>query len=90
MTPHLPVLKPREVVRILERLDFVEVRQRGSHKQFRHADGSHHNRSVSRPRYLTAAVAADLQRHWPQARRICCCLVVAALSEPWLRTLLYN
>jgi predicted RNA binding protein YcfA (HicA-like mRNA interferase family) len=39
MTPHLPVLKPREVVRILERLDFVEVRQRGSHKQFRHADG---------------------------------------------------
>jgi predicted RNA binding protein YcfA (HicA-like mRNA interferase family) len=39
MTPHLPVLKPREVVRILERLGFVEVRQRGSHKQFRHADG---------------------------------------------------
>jgi predicted RNA binding protein YcfA (HicA-like mRNA interferase family) len=39
MTPPLPVLKPREVVRILERLGFVEVRQRGSHKQFRHADG---------------------------------------------------
>jgi predicted RNA binding protein YcfA (HicA-like mRNA interferase family) len=39
MTPHLPVLKAREVVRILERLGFVEVRQRGSHKQFRHADG---------------------------------------------------
>jgi predicted RNA binding protein YcfA (HicA-like mRNA interferase family) len=35
----LPVLKPAEVVAILRRLGFVEVRQRGSHKQFRHADG---------------------------------------------------
>ncbi len=35
----LPVLKPREIVVRLERLGFVEVRQRGSHKQFRHADG---------------------------------------------------
>jgi predicted RNA binding protein YcfA (HicA-like mRNA interferase family) len=35
----LPVLKPREVVARLERLGFSEVRQRGSHKQFRHADG---------------------------------------------------
>jgi predicted RNA binding protein YcfA (HicA-like mRNA interferase family) len=37
--PRLPVLKPREVVSILEALGFVEVRQRGSHKQFRHGDG---------------------------------------------------
>ena len=36
---NVPVLKPREVNRILERLGFVEVRQRGSHKQYRHADG---------------------------------------------------
>ena len=36
---HLPVLKPREVTRILEALGFTEVRQVGSHKQFRHADG---------------------------------------------------
>ena len=36
---NLPVLKPREVIRILETLGFVEVRQRGSHRQFRHADG---------------------------------------------------
>jgi len=35
----LPVLKPKEVVTILERLGFYEVRQRGAHKQFRHADG---------------------------------------------------
>jgi predicted RNA binding protein YcfA (HicA-like mRNA interferase family) len=36
---HLPVLKAREVISILETLGFVEVRQRGSHKQFRHSDG---------------------------------------------------
>ena len=35
----IPVLKPREVMALLERLGFVGVRQRGSHRQFRHADG---------------------------------------------------
>jgi predicted RNA binding protein YcfA (HicA-like mRNA interferase family) len=35
----LPVLKPHEVVARLNHLGFDEVRQRGSHKQFRHADG---------------------------------------------------
>jgi predicted RNA binding protein YcfA (HicA-like mRNA interferase family) len=35
----IPVLKPREVIALLERLGFVSVRQRGSHRQFRHADG---------------------------------------------------
>ncbi|MGZ5435011.1 MAG: type II toxin-antitoxin system HicA family toxin [Pyrinomonadaceae bacterium] len=34
-----PVLKPREVVSLLQKLGFVEVRQKGSHKQFRHPDG---------------------------------------------------
>ena len=33
------ILKPNVVVTILERLGFTEVRQRGSHKQFRHPDG---------------------------------------------------
>lgn len=37
---HLPILKPREVIALLEALGFSEVRQRGSHKQFRHPDGS--------------------------------------------------
>ncbi len=36
---NLPILKPREVVALLEVLGFSEVRQRGSHKQFRHPDG---------------------------------------------------
>jgi predicted RNA binding protein YcfA (HicA-like mRNA interferase family) len=35
----LPVLKPRQVIAALERIGFEEVRQRGSHKQFRHSDG---------------------------------------------------
>jgi predicted RNA binding protein YcfA (HicA-like mRNA interferase family) len=35
----VPVLKPREVISILHNLGFVMIRQRGSHKQFRHADG---------------------------------------------------
>jgi predicted RNA binding protein YcfA (HicA-like mRNA interferase family) len=35
----LPVRKPRQVVSLLEAHGFVEVRQRGSHKQFRHPDG---------------------------------------------------
>jgi predicted RNA binding protein YcfA (HicA-like mRNA interferase family) len=49
----LPVLKPREVIAVLERLGFRETRQRGSHKQFRHPDGRtttvpvHHGRDIS-------------------------------------------
>ena len=49
----LPVLKPREIVRVLERMGFVEVRQRGSHRQYRHEDGRgttvpfHGNRDIS-------------------------------------------
>jgi len=37
--PKPPVLKPREVCRILEELGFNLVRQRGSHLQYRHTDG---------------------------------------------------
>ena len=35
----VPVLKPKQVISMLERLGFEEARQRGSHKQFRHPDG---------------------------------------------------
>ena len=34
-----PVLKPAEVVSKLKNLGFSEIRQKGSHKQFRHPDG---------------------------------------------------
>jgi len=36
---NVPVLKPAEVVAIPRNLGFVEVRQRGSHKQFRDTSG---------------------------------------------------
>jgi len=36
---NLPILKPREIVALLTALGFSEIRQRGSHKQFRHPDG---------------------------------------------------
>ncbi len=36
---NIPVLKPNEVIALLTRLGFVEVRQRGSHKQFRDSRG---------------------------------------------------
>ncbi|QJR36190.1 type II toxin-antitoxin system HicA family toxin [Gemmatimonas groenlandica] len=35
----IPPMRPREVIAVLTALGFVEVRQQGSHKQFRHADG---------------------------------------------------
>lgn len=60
----IPILKPQEVVRILENLDFVEVRQKGSHKQFRHADGRgttvpfHKGRDISPT--LLRKIASDI------------------------------
>lgn len=60
----VPTLKPQEVVRILENLEFVEVRQKGSHKQFRHEDGRgttvpfHKGRGIS-PRLLRQ-IASDI------------------------------
>ncbi len=61
---NLPVLKPRQVVALLEALGFVEVRQRGSHKQFRHPDGRvttvpfHQGRDISPA--LLRRIAADI------------------------------
>ena len=49
----IPVLKPAEVIAILEGMGFFEARQKGGHKQFRHADGRgttvpfHHGRDIS-------------------------------------------
>ena len=38
MVAGLPVLRAAEVLRLLGCLGFVEIRQRGSHKQLRHPD----------------------------------------------------
>ena len=61
---NVPVLKPREVVGLLETLGFVQVRQRGSHKQFRHSDGrgttvpDHSGRDISPA--LLRKIAGDI------------------------------
>jgi len=60
----IPVLKPAEVIRLLRRLGFEEVRQRGSHKQFRHPDGRqttvpvHKGRDISP--ILLRRIASDI------------------------------
>ena len=65
MASGVPILKPQEVVAILLRLGFVEVRQRGSHKQFRHADGRgttvpfHQGRDISP--VLLRQIAKDIK-----------------------------
>ncbi|MEM9479245.1 MAG: type II toxin-antitoxin system HicA family toxin [Verrucomicrobiota bacterium] len=61
----MPVLKPQEVVKVLLSLGFDEFRQKGSHKQFRHADGRgtrvpmHKGRDISPS--LLRKIAADIE-----------------------------
>ena len=54
----IPILKPAEVCRVLERLGFVSVRQRGSHIQYRHPDG----RSTTVPLHKGRDIAPPLLR----------------------------
>ena len=61
---NVPPLKPRQVVAILHKLGFAEVRQRGSHKQFRNPAGKnttvpfHRGRDVSP--ILVRRIAEDI------------------------------
>jgi len=51
--PKYPVLKASEIIRILKILGFYDVRQKGSHKQFKNYEGKsttipiHKNRDIS-------------------------------------------
>ena len=54
----MKVLKPHEVCARLERLGFFVVRQRGSHIQYRHADG----RCTTVPMHKGRDVAPTLLR----------------------------
>jgi predicted RNA binding protein YcfA (HicA-like mRNA interferase family) len=60
----VPPLKPDQVIAILITLGFSEVRQRGSHKQFRNAEGRgttvpyHRGRDVSP--VLVRRIAGDI------------------------------
>lgn len=65
--PKPPMLKPRQVIQILLALGFVQVRQKGSHRQFRHPDGrattvSDHGEDI-RPKMLHT-IAKDIGLTW--------------------------
>ena len=61
----IPVLKPEEVIAILNRFGFQEVRQKSSHIQFPHPDGrgtavpSHLGRDISP--VLLRQIAKDIE-----------------------------
>ncbi|MFZ4622015.1 MAG: type II toxin-antitoxin system HicA family toxin [Bacteroidota bacterium] len=61
---NVPVLKPSEVIKILETIGFIEIRQKGSHKQFQHSDGRmttvpfHQGRDISP--FLLRQIAKDI------------------------------
>ncbi len=65
MSSNVPVLKPQEVAKILEKLGFIKVRQKGSHQQFRHPDGRgttvpcHKGRDISPT--LLRKIASDIE-----------------------------
>jgi predicted RNA binding protein YcfA (HicA-like mRNA interferase family) len=56
--PKAPVLKPREVEKILLAPGFAAVRQRGSHQQYRHADG----RATTVPHHAGRDISPNLLR----------------------------
>ena len=62
----LPVLKPTEVVGRLVALGFQEIRQKGSHKQFRHADG----RCTTVPFHKVRDISPILLRQIARDKRI--------------------
>lgn len=62
--PKYLVLRAREVIKILNNLGFEQIRQRGSHRQFKHKDGrqttvpDHSGRDLSPA--LTRQIARDI------------------------------
>jgi predicted RNA binding protein YcfA (HicA-like mRNA interferase family) len=52
--PKLTPIKPKNLIKLLEKQGFLEIRQKGSHKFFRHKDGRttvvpyHTGREISR------------------------------------------
>ncbi len=58
MSPHLPHLTSREVVRLVEMNGFVFDRQKGSHAVYRHPDG----RRVTIPIHTSRTIGVGLLR----------------------------
>ena len=65
----IPVLKPREAIRLLEGHGFSVIRQRGSHCQLKHPDGrqttipDHRGRDIAPPllRQITKDVGMTME-----------------------------
>ncbi|MBK8232859.1 MAG: type II toxin-antitoxin system HicA family toxin [Candidatus Eisenbacteria bacterium] len=62
----IPILKPREVATPLVQLGFQEVRQRGSHRQYRHPDG----RGTTVPLHSRPDISPTPRRKIAQAIRL--------------------
>ncbi len=58
MTARIPMFKARDVMRVLNSMGFVRIRQRGSHTFFQHPDG----RSTVVPRHGNEDIGRGLLR----------------------------
>ncbi|MDO8639097.1 MAG: type II toxin-antitoxin system HicA family toxin [Candidatus Daviesbacteria bacterium] len=56
--PKLPAIKSKELIKILLKLGFIESRQKGSHKFFKHLDG----RTTVIPFYQSKDIGKGLAR----------------------------
>src|SRR2546421_3660205 len=75
----VPVLKPREVIAILNALGFVEVRQRGSHKQVSSRGRPQNHRSFScRTGHIANLASPDCQGRRLNGRRTVKASITAA------------
>lgn len=70
----LPLLKPREIIKILNKLGFYKVRQKGSHCFFSHKDGrttvvpSHQGKQIGRG--LLRAILHDIKISPPELEKL--------------------
>jgi predicted RNA binding protein YcfA (HicA-like mRNA interferase family) len=59
---NIPVLRPQQVIALLEALGFREVCQRGSHKQFLHEDGRCTKVPVHRGREISPVLLRQIAK----------------------------
>lgn len=58
--PKYPVIKPLELIRILEILGFEQTRQKGSHIQFKHIDGRRTTVPIHKGRDLSPILLKEI------------------------------
>jgi predicted RNA binding protein YcfA (HicA-like mRNA interferase family) len=61
----LPVVLPQKLIKVVQKLGFEEIRQKGSHKTFEHADGrmltiSFHSNKPIPPGLLNKIIKSEL------------------------------